>query len=126
MPITPQGGGMRSTQLHHRLVTHSLDQESGVPHRLCFVPGSVDIRAVAHGLVRIETEVPLTDRSVAGRFWRGHYELGPHSGQQVVVSTEEVAGLLDQGHAVAVIGGPYDTRQEAAYLADVAWEDPDD
>ena len=33
--------------------------------------------------------------------------------------------LLEEGYIVEVISGPHETRREAHYRADVAWEEPE-
>ena len=111
----------------YRLITYSLNQDpAGAVRRASSVPASVDVQALSPGgRVHVQAEVPITDPALRDRFWWGRHQQGRHSVQQVVVSTDEVVVLLEQGYIVEVISGPHGTRREAHYRADVAWEEPE-
>jgi hypothetical protein len=73
----------------------------------------------------------LESYRVADRFWwvrgsatRIYPNAGPGSYDDCL-GTQEIFDLIDQGHEIHVMDGPFKTRDDAHYALDLAWESPE-
>lgn len=96
----------------------------------CFLASSSEsrIRSMGRhldGLGRIEAYL-LRDKFwwVRGSVHRIYPNAGPGSYDDTQ-STEELFDAIRQGFPARVMDGPFDTREDAHYALDVAWESPE-
>ena len=49
----------------------------------------------------------------------------PYAGHDDAYTSEDLLAALDAGKTIKVLGGPFDTADEAHYALDVRWESPE-
>lgn len=66
-----------------------------------------------------------------GRYWwtrsglNRMYSCATTGSHDFIDSTEEIFAAIEEGFEVSVIRGPFNSREDAHYALDVAWEAPD-
>ena len=122
-----------SSKTDHKAVTYSLVSEAPLfgdraMQHLRFVPANPD---PAEFLVSdlsdeiVHETAPAAQRLTANRFWYVKYGEKPNTHLHAVLSTTQMMKMLDEQRTLFVISGPFATREQALYDADVRWETPE-
>jgi hypothetical protein len=75
-----------------------------------------------HRKLLIHAIVVASDRTLANGFWYVHYDAKLQDPNCLVMTTAQILILLEQGHTVQVISGPFKTEKEALYDMELRWE----
>lgn len=118
--------------MEHVAVSYSLPGLDEAPHsghlfrRVVFVPHrQLPKQAIAQHhrrqKVLIHDSISALDSSLAGRYWHVNYSENSATVADVC-STDRIINLLERGHFVWVIGGPFDSAEQAESDLDLRWE----
>lgn len=122
----------RASYMDHVAVSYSLPGLDEAPHsghlirRVVFVPHRQLLKqAIAQHhrrqKVLIHDSISALDSSLAGRHWHVNYSENAATVADVC-STDRIINLLERGHFVWVIGGPFDSAELAHRDLDLRWE----